>query len=51
VTEIDIQATLKLKLDVDVPPQVNDALSSVADEAGQRLAGALDALTLAPADN
>ena len=99
LTEIDIQATLKAKLDVDVDPQVilgacrpplahtalqlepsiglllpcnvvvraldddttlvealdpkimvslthNDALSSVADEAGQRLAAALDALTL-----
>ena len=29
----------------------NDALSVVADEAGQRLAAALDALTHAPADN
>ena len=98
LTEIDIQATLKAKLDVDVPPQVilgacrpplahaalqvepsvglllpcnivvrtldddttvvealdpkvmvsltqNEALSSVADEAGRRLAAALDALT------
>ena len=104
LTEIDIQATLKAKLDVDVPPQVilgacrpplahaalqvepsvglllpcnvvvrsldddttvvealdpkvmvsltqNDALSSVADEAGQRLAAALDTLTLARADS
>lgn len=104
LTEIDIQATLKARLDVDVQPQVilgacrpplahaalqvepsaglllpcnvvvraldddttlveafdpkvmvsltqNAALSSVADEAGQRLAAALDALTLAPADN
>jgi uncharacterized protein (DUF302 family) len=104
LTEIDIQATLKVKLDVDVPPQVilgacrpplahaalqvepsvglllpcnvviraldddttvvealdpkvmvsltqNDALASVADEAGQRLAAALDSLTLASADN
>ena len=102
LTEIDIQATLKAKLDVDVPPQVilgacrpplahaalqvepsvglllpcnvvvralddnttvvealdpkvmvslthNDALSPVADDAGQRLAAALDAL--APADS
>src|SRR5450759_4634178 len=98
LTEIDIQATLKAKLDVDIPPQVilgacrpplahaalqvepsiglllpcnivvrtldddttvvealdpkvivtltqNDALTSVATEAGQRLAAALDALT------
>ena len=97
LTEIDIQATLKAKLDVDVPAQVilgacrpplaqaalqaepsvgvllpcnvvvrsldddttvvealdpkimvsltqNDALSSVADEAGRRLSAALDAL-------
>ena len=104
LTEIDIQATLKAKLDVDVPPQVilgacrpplahaalhaepsvglllpcnvvvrtldhhttvvealdpkvmvsltqNDALSSVAEEAGQRLAAALDTLTVAPADS
>ena len=104
LTEIDIQATLKAKLDVDVPPQVilgacrpplahtalqvepsvglllpcnvvvraldnnttivealdpkvmvsltqNDALSSVADAAGQRLAAALDTLTHAPADS
>lgn len=104
LTEIDIQATLKAKLDVDVPPQVilgacrpplahtalqvepsvglllpcnvvvraldnnttivealdpkvmvsltqNDALSSVADDAGQRLAAALDTLTHAPADS
>ena len=104
LTEIDIQATLKAKLDVDIPPQVilgacrpplahaalqvepsvglllpcnvvvrtlddettvvealdpkvmvsltqNDALSTVADEAGQRLAAALDALTNAHADN
>ena len=102
LTEIDIQATLKAKLDVDVPPQVilgacrpplahaalqvepsvglllpcnvvvrtlddattlvealdpkvmvsltqNDALSPVADEAGNRLAAALDALTQTPA--
>jgi len=99
LTEIDIQATLKAKLDVDVDPQVilgacrpplahaalqlepsiglllpcnvvvraldddttlvealdpkimlslthNDDLSSIADEAGRRLAAALDALTL-----
>ena len=104
LTEIDMQATLKAKLDVDIPPQVifgacrpplayaalqvepsiglllpcnivvraladdttvveaidpqimvaltgNDALSVVADEAGQRLAAALDALTHAPADS
>jgi len=104
LTEIDIQVTLKAKLDVDIPPQVilgacrpplahaalqvepsvglllpcnvvvrtlddettvvealdpkvmvsltqNDALSTVADEAGQRLAAALDALTNAHADN
>jgi len=104
LTEIDIQVTLKSKLDVDIPPQVilgacrpplahaalqvepsvglllpcnvvvrtlddettvvealdpkvmvsltqNDALSTVADEAGQRLAAALDALTNAHADN
>ena len=104
LTEIDIQATLKAKLDVDVPPQVilgacrpplahaalqvepsvglllpcnvvvraldddttvvealdpkvmvslthNDALSSVADEAGQRLAEALKSLSQAPADS
>jgi uncharacterized protein (DUF302 family) len=97
LTEIDIQATLKAKLDVDIPPQVilgacrpplahaalqvepsiglllpcnivvrtldddttvvealdpkvmvtltqNDALTSVATEAGQRLAAALDTL-------
>jgi uncharacterized protein (DUF302 family) len=103
LTEIDIQVTLKAKLDVDIPPQVilgacrprlantalqvepsaglllpcnvvgrtlnddttvvaaldprvmvsltqNDVLSSVADEAGQRLAAALDALTHTPAD-
>ena len=102
LTEIDMQATLKAKLDVDVPPQVilgacqpllahaalqvepsvglllpcnvviraldhdttvvealdpkvmvtltqNEALSSVAAEAGQRLAAALEALTHAPA--
>ena len=104
LTEIDIQVTLKAKLDVDVPPQVilgacrpplahaalqvepsvglllpcnvvvraldqdttvvealdpkvmvtlthNDALSVVADEAGRRLAAALDSLTHAPVDN
>jgi len=104
LTEIDIQVTLKAKLDVDIPPQVilgacrpplahaalqvepsvglllpcnvvvrtlddettvvealdpkvmvsltqNDALSTVADEAGQRLAAALDALTNTHADN
>ena len=104
LTEIDIQATLKAKLDVDVPPQVilgacrpplahaalqvepsvglllpcnivvrtldddttvvealdpkvmvsltqNEGLSSVADEAGRRLAAALDALTDTTADN
>ena len=104
LTEIDMQATLKAKLDVDIPPQVilgacrpplayaslqvepsiglllpcnivvrsvdedttivealdpkvmvslteNEALSSVADEAGRRLAAALDALTHANADN
>jgi len=104
LTEIDIQATLKAKLDVDVPQQVilgacrpplahaalalepsiglllpcnvvvrpldddttvvealdpkvmvsltqNDALSLVADEAGQRLAAALDTLTRAPEDS
>ena len=104
LTEIDIQATLKAKLDVDIPAQVilgacrpplayaalqaepsvgvllpcnvvvryiddettvvealdpkvmvslteNEALSSVADEAGRRLAAALDALTHANADN
>jgi uncharacterized protein (DUF302 family) len=102
LTEIDIQATLKAKLDVDVPSQVilgacrpplahaalqvepsvglllpcnivvrtlddtttlvealdpkvmvsltgNDALAPVANEAGQRLAAALDALANAPA--
>jgi uncharacterized protein (DUF302 family) len=102
LTEIDIQATLKAKLDVDVLPQVilgacrpplahaalqvepsvglllpcnvvvrtldddttlvqaldpkvmvslteNDALTSVADEAGERLSAALDALTHVPA--
>jgi len=104
LTEIDMQATLKAKLDVDVLPQVilgacrpplayaalqvepsvglllpcnvviraldedttvvealdpkvivslthNDALSSVADEVGQRLAAVLDTVTQAPADN
>ncbi|MEO8556894.1 MAG: DUF302 domain-containing protein [Actinomycetota bacterium] len=104
LTEIDMQATLKAKLDVDIPPQVifgacrpplaysalqvepsiglllpcnvvvraldddttvveaidpqimvaltgNDALSLVADEAGQRLAAALDALTHTPANS
>src|SRR5664279_6359913 len=104
LTEIDIQATLKAKLDVDIPPQVilgacrpplahaalqlepsvglllpcnivvrsldddttvvealdpkvmvsltqNDALSAVADEAGQRLAAALDALGHAHPEN
>ena len=104
LTEIDMQATMKAKLDVDIPAQVilgacrpplayaalqaepsiglllpcnivvryldddstivealdpkvmvtmthNDALSSVADEAGRRLAAALDALTLATADS
>jgi len=104
LTEIDIQATLKAKLDVDVPAQVilgacrpplayaalqvepsiglllpcnivvryvnddttvvealdprvmvsvtdNDALSSVADEAGRRLAAALDTLTPTIADS
>ena len=103
LTEIDIQATLKAKLDVEVPPQVilgacrpplahaalqvepsiglllpcsvvvrsldddttlvealdpkvmvqltgNEALSSIADDAGQRLAAALDTLTQAPAN-
>jgi uncharacterized protein (DUF302 family) len=103
LTEIDIQATLKAKLDVDVPPQVilgacrpplahaalqvepsiglllpcnivvrtldddttvvealdpkvmvsltqNDALASVANDAGQRLVAALDALTDAPVE-
>jgi uncharacterized protein (DUF302 family) len=102
LTEIDIQATLKAKLDIDVPSQVilgacrpplahaalqvepsvglllpcnivvrtlddtttlvealdpkvmvsltgNDALAPVANEAGQRLAAALDALANAPA--
>ena len=102
LTEIDMQATLKAKLDVDIPPQVifgacrpplayaalqlepsiglllpcnvvvrsldddwtvveaidpqtmvamtgNDALAAVANEAGQRLAAALDTLTHAPA--
>jgi len=102
LTEIDIQATLKTKLDVDVPAQVilgacrpplahaalqaepsiglllpcnvvvrsldddttlvealdpkvmvqltgNDALSSIADDAGLRLAAALETLTKAPA--
>lgn len=102
LTEIDIQATLKAKLDVEVPAQVilgacrpplahaalqvepsiglllpcnvvvrsldddttlvealdpkvmvqltgNDALSTIADDAGQRLAEALDTLTQAPA--
>ena len=104
LTEIDMRATLKAKLDVDIPAQVilgacrpplayaalqaepsvglllpcnivvrsldedttivealdpkvmvslteNEALSSVADEAGRRLAAALDALTRANADN
>ncbi len=104
LTEIDIQATLKTKLDVDVPAQVilgacrpplahaalqvepsiglllpcnivvrtldedttlvealdpqvmvsltgNDALSSVAEEAGRRLAAALDSLTSVPVHN
>jgi uncharacterized protein (DUF302 family) len=104
LTEIDVRATLKAKLDVDVPAQVilgacrpplahaalqvepsvglllpcnvvvryldddrtvvqaldpkvlvsltqNEALSPIADEAGQRLAAALDTLTQAPADN
>lgn len=104
LTEIDIQATLKAKLDVDVPSQVilgacrpplahaalqveppvglllpcnvvvraldddstvvealdpqvivsltqNDGLSPIADDAGKRLAAALDTLTQAPADN
>ena len=104
LSEIDIQATLKAKLDADIPPQVilgacrpplayaalqlepsiglllpcnivvrsldvdwtvveaidpqtmveltgNDALATVADEAGQRLAAALDTLTNAPADS
>jgi uncharacterized protein (DUF302 family) len=104
LTEIDIQATLKAKLDVDVPAQVilgacrpplahaalqvepsvglllpcnvviryldddrtvvqaldpkvmvslthNEALSSIADEAGQRLAAALDTITRTPANN
>jgi uncharacterized protein (DUF302 family) len=104
LTEIDIQATLKAKLDVDVPAQVilgacrpplahaalqaepsvglllpcnvvvryldsdrtvvqaldpkvlvsltqTEALSPVADEAGRRLAAALDTLTHAIADN
>lgn len=104
LTEIDIQATLKAKLEVDVPAQVilgacrpplayaalqvepsvglllpcnvvvryldddttvvealdpkvlvsltdNDALSVVADEAGRRLAAALDTLTPALADS
>ena len=103
LTEIDIRATLKARLDVDIPPQVilgacrpplahaalqvepsvglllpcnvvvrfldddttvvealdpkvmvsltqNEALSSVADEAGQRLETALDTLTHPPAD-
>ena len=104
LTEIDMQATMKAKLDVDIPAQVilgacrpplayaslqaepsiglllpcnvvvryladdstivealdpkvmvtmthNDALSSVADEAGRRLTAALDTLTLATADS
>ena len=103
LTEIDIQATLKAKLDVDIPAQVilgacrpplafaalqaepsvglllpcnvvvrtmdaqttvvealdpkimvdlthNEALSLVAEEAGRRLAAALDALTLVRAE-
>jgi uncharacterized protein (DUF302 family) len=103
LTEIDIRATLKAKLDVDVPAQVilgacrpplahaalqaepsvglllpcnvvvryvddettvvqaldpkvmvslthNEALSGVADDAGRRLAAALDTLTRTPAD-
>jgi uncharacterized protein (DUF302 family) len=103
LTEIDMQATMKAKLDVDIPAQVilgacrpplayaalqaepsiglllpcnivvryldddstivealdpkvmvtmthNEALSSVADEAGHRLAAALDTLTPAPTD-
>jgi uncharacterized protein (DUF302 family) len=104
LTEIDIQATLKAKLDVDIPAQVilgacrpplahaalqaepsaglllpcnvvirslddettvvealdpkvmvslthNDALSFVADEAGKRLAAALDTLTQPPKES
>src|ERR1035437_6934478 len=57
LTEIDIQATMKAKLDVDVPAKVmvtltqNEALSVVADEAGRRLAAALDTLTPALAES
>ncbi len=104
LSEIDMQATLKAKLDADIPPQVilgacrpplayaalqlepsiglllpcnivvrsldvdwtvveaidpqtmveltgNHALAIVANEAGQRLAAALDALTLVPVDS
>ena len=56
VRTLDNDTTIVEALDPEVmvpriPERPNDQLSTVADEAGQRLAAALDALTHAPTDN
>jgi uncharacterized protein (DUF302 family) len=53
VRTLDDDTTVVEALDPNVMVSLtqNDALSVVADEAGQRLAAALDALTHAPADS